>query len=1104
MTRSHSDIGALSSQLHTKDGSSSSSNSTSLKKARFDPAEMISAEDQYRSRQKQQQELELQQQQQNGGPRPKMGSRKDSSDGLDEVGFGAHIDKSVVAAGENVTMDMFVVKSDMMKVVDIKVSLVETIQIFSLLENESSCAVVSPIAGRARVFDQCQQAGDPAAEMESSTKRKLVETHMVKIAKAYVPAQAEESHANDNHLKGYYEDYEDARTTKSLSMYKLGMRIPETALTIQDRDLFKVDYMFVIKFFFKGRMGAFLELPIEIVSQYNHNRISTISGAISCVSNSVQIALPPVPILVKRNDSVSSSTASASASATVNQDAISCTSASGKELEDLAKNNPKGDDSSEGTRSGGAESIPSDFQGANEIKASSASHQNINDTATTLSDTRSSATDTSLKSTPQESDPVAQDTSATVARSSTIGAGTENEGYAIGAQDTKDPDTTTSNADTQKVEEAGILASSRLSKAECVACTNRQVGLTVALYNKMSSATGNGATSGPTPAASIRDIKKSKPASIAADTPNGVPKIVIENFKQCKSGLHAPISSSSTSTSSSNSSTRTTNTTTTVISPALPILFDLTSAALPPPAPLTVSPPIPTPLVIPRASVGPTTPVMTPGLRSSSMGAGATGVTTSFPVADTITHSNSFPRSAKDVELHLPKLTPLRQGTNTSIYSSSSREDDHHGHHHHGHHTETEGSKSGSIVAKIAKSLSSPLLRSRAGSISPSGSQANLSMVSPQQQSSAFALAATTLSALTLLSSVGQAAVSSESKKMPPSPSPASQLPARPLKSCIKKRTASVRPPGLNTGNLNITGGGAQHGRVVGSGGGLSSATPGGGQQGQSHPYSAINTNRKKVTFAKGLTPVPSPTGSQIMLSEPIVLEPFKYKNIYPNSVPSSSSSPASMSMNANSSMATASSLLVPNLASSVRTNPAVAAAAAPMATARPLVSTWNQQQNHYMQQAKQQLVVASSIATPQSTIPTPTTTGMTTKSPSSASPRTRMLHPFDGHPSRLSPLEKKHLDFQIQDLKSSRTHGSATKGVSFKGTAGSDDDEEDEEEEYEEAEEEDEDEEDEEDDQETEEERIERRRQVRVAWLAKYGDAFKQVYGAVPELPPL
>lgn len=243
MTRSYSDIGALSS--HAKEesagaGSLSGNGSVSVKKARFDPDEMLSAEDQYRSRQlkqqqkqQYQQELDLQQQGSTGGSRPKLGSRKDSTDGLDEVGFGAHIDKSVAAAGENVTMDMFVVKSDVMKVVDIKVSLVETIQIFSLLGHDSACAVVSPIAGRAHVFDNSNHqhlgAGTEAGAGAGS-KRKLVETHMVKIAKAYVPAQAEESHANDNHLKGYYEDYEDARTTKSLSMFKLGMRIPVSLL----------------------------------------------------------------------------------------------------------------------------------------------------------------------------------------------------------------------------------------------------------------------------------------------------------------------------------------------------------------------------------------------------------------------------------------------------------------------------------------------------------------------------------------------------------------------------------------------------------------------------------------------------------------------------------------------------------------------------------------------------------------------------------------------------------------------------------------------------------------------------------------------------------
>jgi hypothetical protein len=249
MTRSYSDIGSLSSRSKEEPASgagglsSNAGTTTSLKKTRFDSDEMLSAEDQYRSRQlkqqqlqQQRQELELQQQQQQSiGSRPKLGGRKDSTDGLDEVGFGANIDKSVAAAGENVTMDMFVVKSDVMKVVDIKVSLVETIQIFSLLDREGACAIVSPIAGRAHVFDnnnhQHQHSGGAAGAGAGSSKRKLVETHMVKIAKAYVPAQAEENHANDNHLKGYYEDYEDARTTKSLSMYKLGMRIPVSPFT---------------------------------------------------------------------------------------------------------------------------------------------------------------------------------------------------------------------------------------------------------------------------------------------------------------------------------------------------------------------------------------------------------------------------------------------------------------------------------------------------------------------------------------------------------------------------------------------------------------------------------------------------------------------------------------------------------------------------------------------------------------------------------------------------------------------------------------------------------------------------------------------------------
>ncbi|KAF9142324.1 hypothetical protein BGX30_002906 [Mortierella sp. GBA39] len=1111
MARSYSDIGALSS--HSKGdsvcasgaGSLSGNASVSVKKARFDPDEMLSAEDQYRSRQlkqqqqqqQYQQELDLQQQGSTGGSRPKLGSRKDSTDELDEVGFGAHIDKSVAAAGENVTMDMFVVKSDMMKVVDIKVSLVETIQIFSLLDHDGACDVVSPIAGRAHVFDNnTHHHSGAAAEAGSGagSKRKLVETHMVKIAKAYVPAQAEESHANDNHLKGYYEDYEDARTTKSLSMYKLGMRIPETALTIQDRDLLKVEYMFVIKFFFKGRMGAFLELPIEIVSQYNHNRISTISGAISCVSNSVQIAMPPVPILVKRHDGVaSSSTATTKVVEAVKGEANEASATHSLE------NGSHGQTRDDEGREEGAE----EFQSAEENLASPISRQDAKEVAPTESNPSSRATSASLKSTSQRFDSSSQDTSSSIDKSSTAAEEQVDRTSQLQGP-TSRKDSTASMDDiteAQKTEEEGILASSRLSKAEFAACTNRQVGLAVARYNQLSSTETASSATTAAESGSGKDLKRATSKSTSAVGAEGVPKIVVECVNT-RSGSGGPASSSSISTSRSNSTTTTTTTTTTVVSPALPILFDLTSAALPTPAPSTVSPPIPSPLVIPQSTGGSkgSTPIsVTPGVRSSSKGAGT--IVTSSPVAGSIKNSNSFPRSARDAELQLPKLLPLRQATNTSVYSSSSREDDHHYYHHH---SEAEGNKSttSGLVAKIAKSLSSPLLRTRTGTtssnISPNGSQSTLPLLSPQhQQSSAFTLAATTLSALTLLSSVGQAAVSSEGKKAP-QPAP------RPLKSCIKKRS-SVRPPGLNTGNLTASGGGSQYSR---------SATPSQGQ-GQGHPYSATGTsaNRKKVTFAKGLTPVPSPTGSQVLLSDPIVLEPIKYKNqnLYPNitagsSCASSSSSSASSSLSPAIGAATVNRLNpVQGLSTSVRTNPGIAAAAPITAATRPIIPT-----PHHLHHQHQ---IAPSMATTTAPIRAQALAGPT-MSPNNASPRTRIHHPFDSHPSRLSPLEKKHLDFQvqIQDLKSSSLHGrtAACKDFSSKSVTnnGNEDDEEEaedeeegggeEEEEYEEEEDED------EDDQETEEERIERRKQARIAWLAKYGDAFKQVYGAVPELPPL
>jgi hypothetical protein len=120
---------------------------------------------------------------------------------------------------------MFVVKSDLMKVVDIKVSLVETVRIFSLMScNTKSEAGVPPAALNNVLGDGIMTSQKP--------RRKLVNTH---VAKGYVPPQSEESYANDNHLKGSNEGYEDVRIAKSLSMYKLAMLIPVMLLEIKNR-----------------------------------------------------------------------------------------------------------------------------------------------------------------------------------------------------------------------------------------------------------------------------------------------------------------------------------------------------------------------------------------------------------------------------------------------------------------------------------------------------------------------------------------------------------------------------------------------------------------------------------------------------------------------------------------------------------------------------------------------------------------------------------------------------------------------------------------------------------------------------------------------------
>ncbi|KAF9974513.1 hypothetical protein BGZ73_002071 [Actinomortierella ambigua] len=231
---------------------------------------------------------------------------------VEEVGFGAHIDKSIVAAGESITLDMFVVKSDLLKVVDIKVSLVETISIFT--PSRSPIPDKAMVASKGLLMTQRGSVSQSEQDRTSSISdgkgvtnsdgrssvvpKRLLESHVVKIAKDYVPAQSEESIKNDKHMKGYYEDFEDSRTAKSLSTYRITMKIPESALTIKDRELISVKYMFVIKYFFKRRVGAFLEIPVEILSQYNHSRISAISGAMSCISDVVQIALPPIPAAV--------------------------------------------------------------------------------------------------------------------------------------------------------------------------------------------------------------------------------------------------------------------------------------------------------------------------------------------------------------------------------------------------------------------------------------------------------------------------------------------------------------------------------------------------------------------------------------------------------------------------------------------------------------------------------------------------------------------------------------------------------------------------------------------------------------------------------------
>ncbi|KAF9338008.1 hypothetical protein BG006_000588 [Podila minutissima] len=827
--------------------------------------------------------------------RPKHSARQASVDGsIDEVGFGAHIDKSVAAAGDNVTLDMFVVKTDFMRVVDIKVSLVETINIYSLLDAHDG-------------------TGHPV--------RKLVETHVVKIAKDYVPAQAEENHANDNHLKGYYEDYEDFRTTKSLSMYKLGMHIPETALTILDRELLRVDYMFVIKFFFKGRVGAFLELPVEIISQYNHNRISTISGAISCVTNSVQIALPPVPILIKKPESIHSDL--------------------DKQSVDLAASAPSTCLVSikDGCNSPG-HSIAFEAVSSESCKGAYENAQVSNDRDY----------ESREDSAPEPKREIVSD-----------GGPTSEKIQASSKMSTKEIKTF-AGTDSSTVPGSSNVASDRCDEVH---------------------------------------VKKSPSKT------NSVPKIVVDSEETTIAGQDAKTIA------------------TTLVTPTLPLLFDLTSAVQPSPTDGSITP---------------------PGLVSLAGSPWSSSSSELTPSAQSL-YSR---RSSISTQSTAPLECLSAKDDGPVIFSNAIGNID-----------PVLSNINNGLVAKLAKSFSSsPLLRTRGPgsglSSSPNGSSSNMVglVSSQQQQSSAFTLAATTLSALTLLSPVGQAVspvfepVTENSVRRVhtfPRPSHPHQQqhnsPPRPLKSCLKKMRSAV-PAAINTTSVI-----------------------------QQNKHLSV----KKVSFAKGFTPSPSPTGSQIFSTEAEVTIGLGNR---------ASGSPSGAGMS------------TPNQLT-------------PMAA---------------IQNVPVLLPQSEAFKVPS----TAASSSNMTVSPRSG----RTLHPFDGHPNRLSTLDKQHLDHQIfreqhwhgqqrqlqQQLSKPSVHASGRRQEKQESVAkelelqleeeevevevedgdGCDELDDDEDEEQHETEDED------EEQHETEDERIERRRLARVAWLAKYGDAFRQVYGAVPELPPI
>ncbi|KAI1303383.1 hypothetical protein EDD11_005411 [Mortierella claussenii] len=1132
-------------------------------------SEIITAEDSYPRLQGQQQQhfQSLPQQQQQRSSRAQCNNHgglhnKDhqSFDGLDEVGFGAHIDKSVAPAGDQVTLDMFVVKSNMMKVVDIKVSLVETAQIFALLEDhEKDChsrtAVMLSCPGEEYRGEETHQnyskaqnstrrsppsSSVPKSRSTSMARRKLVDTHVVKIAKDYVSAQSEESHANDNHLKGYYEDYEDFRTAKSLSMYKLSMRIPENALTILDRELFKVEYMFVIKFFFKGRMGAFLELPVEIVSQYNHNRISTISGAISCVSNSVQIALPPVPILIKRSDGFVSDVAS--------DEATVSTPGATKVAEGKMQRKDEGV-----VVDNIAKAVDATCKGQGSASAGVAGHLDVIASKETVTSptafTRSAVEQLGLPKAAFVKD--AQESGyrpTTGPRSSSLRTekwSSERNELPVrwsfitdtildpvsenGSMGQRQQANSPHNPTTQTKE--GIRASLQISSVESEAYRSNAGQLTAEFMEEDGETVPSASLAmgkeikNITAMAASGEISNRGPSVLhgesgaAAESIDAVPNTMISgdsnnssdsSKKQAVKRMSSDSSSSSFIASSSaskpiNISTLGSMYATTVIksvSPSMSLLFGLTSAALP--APLLA-------VTIPRHA---TADAFASGNTNGNYGKGGSSrtnnpITTAFISDGFLQHQ---PRHLLPVHQTTPYL--LRSPGESDSGSTNSSRDEVNG---------PQGSTG--LAAKIAKSLSSPLLRSRniisggggfggvpVTSSSPNGSSINLARSSAshsqqQQQSMAFALAATSLSTLTLLSSVGQAVIG-ESGVPRTSAGPSAinnhrsdmrgmhmqytgrsshqaqmHYSSQPLKSCLKERRGSA-PVSIDTTLMAPSSQG--HGR------------------GQS----------KKVTFAKGSTPLPSPTSSQVLLTSleyglanrrrisqqmggrghELGHAPFSTASTF-------SSSPSLLTVPPQASTATLSGESLDLAAANLDTVFAHAA------TANASSQVQNDKSQILIQDRNNHIIRTSSIiagGSSPSVQQHSAVSGTVMKSPNSASPQARMHHPFDDHPSRLSPLEKQHMDLQfkvqnplrsvaIADLKGQNDDGEEEDGIGDEkvehkeGEEGADDvlDGDD-------------------DESETKEQRIERHRQARVAWLAKYGDAFKQVYGIVPELPPI